>query len=132
MEILLANAIETFDELLENSEMGAVEPISWFDVDVLNVAIDFPVLIDRIAAHYGGTVEEREIEEPGAYAVIWMRGLYFFVEVEPNFNRSFSIDVHVIYFRTSVDGLIDRFYGSTPGDLNEVEPDCPVGAVDDD
>ena len=52
----------------------------------MNVVIDFLVLIDRIAAHYGGTVEEREVVEPGAYAVIWMMGMYFFVRVEPILN----------------------------------------------
>ena len=129
MEVLLANAIKTFDELLENSETGAIEPVSWFGVDVLNVAIDFPVLVDRIAGHYGGTVEEVEVEEPGAYAVIWMREFYFFVEVEPNFNGSYSIDVHLVYFRHAVDRLINRFGFDVAG--LEAVPDVPSGAGED-
>ena len=66
-------------------------------------------------------MEEREVVEPGAYVVIWMMGMYFFVRVEPIFNWRFVIHVHVVYFRSSVDGLIDRS-GIDAADSNDVEP----------
>ena len=45
IEELIVNAIETFDELLEDSEIGAVEPTSWFGVEVMNVPLIFLCLL---------------------------------------------------------------------------------------